>query len=187
MIELGMIRDIVTIFGVIAGFSYYVMTVRNSQRIQKMQLETRQAGLFMQLFSIYDTKEFLEDFGKIAYHVEYEDLADWESKYGPLTELSSYSSWVRVGRFFDGVGILVKKELIDAYLVTELLRELVINSWESMRAWVTEIREIMGTPEVWENFEYLYGEVRKRHPDMITLDDTMIKLKEMVGSEQGLN
>ena len=60
----------------------------------------------MQLFSIYDTREFLEDFGNIAYHYEYTDLADWQSKYGPLTDMSKYSSWSRVGRYFDGVGIL---------------------------------------------------------------------------------
>jgi hypothetical protein len=32
MIELGVIRDLVTIFGVLAGFSCYVLTVRNNQR-----------------------------------------------------------------------------------------------------------------------------------------------------------
>jgi hypothetical protein len=32
MIELSTIRDLVTIFGVIAGFSYYVLTVRGAQK-----------------------------------------------------------------------------------------------------------------------------------------------------------
>ena len=44
MIELSVIRDLVAIFGVIAGFSYYVVTVRNQNR-------ARQAQLFMQIFS----------------------------------------------------------------------------------------------------------------------------------------
>jgi hypothetical protein len=48
MIELGMIRDLVAIFGVIAGFSYYVLIVRNTQR-------SRQAQMLMQLHqSKYD-------------------------------------------------------------------------------------------------------------------------------------
>jgi len=46
-VTLQMVRDVVAIFGVIAGFTYYVLTVRNSQRMQKMQLETRQAQLSM--------------------------------------------------------------------------------------------------------------------------------------------
>jgi len=52
----SMIRDIVTIFGVIAGFSYYVLTVRNAQRNQALSLkaqehatDTRQAQLLMQI------------------------------------------------------------------------------------------------------------------------------------------
>ena len=52
MIELDVIRDLVAIFGVIAGFSYYVMTVRINQKNQELmlkaqqqQLETRQAQL----------------------------------------------------------------------------------------------------------------------------------------------
>ena len=51
---LSMIRDIVTIFGVIAGFSYYVMTVRNSTKARKTQL-------LMQLRSLYLDKEWLKD------------------------------------------------------------------------------------------------------------------------------
>jgi hypothetical protein len=39
MIELSVVRDLVAIFGVIAGFSYYVLTVRNAQRNQQHQLE----------------------------------------------------------------------------------------------------------------------------------------------------
>jgi len=45
MIEISVIRDFVAIFGVIAGFSYYVLTVRATRRNQDLQLDTRQAQL----------------------------------------------------------------------------------------------------------------------------------------------
>jgi len=35
MIELSIIRDLVAIFGVIAGFTYYVMTVRQTEQEEK--------------------------------------------------------------------------------------------------------------------------------------------------------
>ncbi len=35
MIELSVARDLVAIFGVIGGFSYYVMTVRNARKALK--------------------------------------------------------------------------------------------------------------------------------------------------------
>ena len=61
MIELSVIRDLVAIFGVIAGFSYYVLTVRNAQRNQQHQLETRQAQLFMNVFNTFASKEYQKD------------------------------------------------------------------------------------------------------------------------------
>ena len=35
-VTLQIVRDVVAIFGVIAGFSYYVLTVRNSQRARAL-------------------------------------------------------------------------------------------------------------------------------------------------------
>ena len=64
MIELSMIRDLVAIFGVIAGFSYYVLTVRNSQRNQELSLkaqeqalETRQTQIFMHIWQQLNSEE----------------------------------------------------------------------------------------------------------------------------------
>jgi hypothetical protein len=34
LVELSTIRDLVAIFGVVAGFSYYVLTVRNAKKSQ---------------------------------------------------------------------------------------------------------------------------------------------------------
>ena len=40
MVELSIIRDCIAIFGVLAGFSYYVLTVRANQKNQKMAEQT---------------------------------------------------------------------------------------------------------------------------------------------------
>ena len=184
MVDIQAISVIIAAASVALAALNSILASRRTERNEQLTLETRQASLFMQLFSISDIREFIEDFGKIAYQFEYKNLEDWEEKYGPLVDLSKYSSWARVGRFFDGVGILVRKNLIDANLVTELLREIVINSWESMRIWVYEIRELMNTPEVWENFEYLYNEVKNRHPSTTTLDEQLLRVKDMVESER---
>jgi hypothetical protein len=47
MVDLAMlqvVRDFVAIFGVIAGFSYYVLTVRNASKARKVQtlMQTRE-------------------------------------------------------------------------------------------------------------------------------------------------
>ena len=42
MIELSVIRDLVAIFGVLAGFSYYVMTVRSQQKNQEISQKNQE-------------------------------------------------------------------------------------------------------------------------------------------------
>jgi len=64
---LTMVRDIVAILGVIGGFTYYVMTVRSSQRnqtlslkAQEQALETRQAQLFMYIYDKWSSREYIK-------------------------------------------------------------------------------------------------------------------------------
>ena len=65
------------IFGVLAGFTYYVITVRNAQRVreltlkaQEQSLETRQTQLFMQIYSEISSKDFQADFDEFLYNVD---------------------------------------------------------------------------------------------------------------------
>jgi len=171
MIDIQTILTYLTLISVPVGVFYHIMTLRNTKKNQELQLETRQAQLLMQLYSQYNNKEFMEDYANSAYLAEYEDLEDWTRKYGIYTNLPAYTAWARIGRYFDGAGILVKQGLIDMNLVSQLLREPVIYAWENMRKWVYANREAMRTPEVWANFEYLYDEVRKRHPDTASYDE----------------
>ncbi len=159
--------------GVMVGVVYYIFSVRDTKKSMKTNLETRQAQLFIQLFSHYNTREFVEDY-MIVISTEYSGLEDWYKRYfNKEGEASLFPAWIRVGRFFDGAGILVKKRLIDVELANELLRELVIQSWEAMKLWVYDSRKGTKNEAVWRNFEYLYEEVKKTQPDMITRDEIL--------------
>lgn len=187
MVEFELVQLVfgfVTTASVVFGIAMGLMQLRDMKRTRETELETRQAQLLMQLYSIYDTRDFLEDYGKVSYTMEYSNLADWNKKYGPINNLQDYASWARVGRFFDGVGILVRKGLIDPSLVTELMREVIIYNWERVRPWVNEQRSIGSNPHVWENYEYLYGEIRKRTPGAVPLQRIMTELKETSREEE---
>ena len=43
--------------GILVGIIYYLTIMRNSQKNQQMQLETRQSQLFMQLFQYHIDKD----------------------------------------------------------------------------------------------------------------------------------
>ena len=113
----------------------------------------------------------MKDFAKVAYDIEYQTLDEWTQRYDALVDREAWASWARVGRFFDGIGILVRRGLIDVDLVIDELRELILFSWDKMRPWVHEVRLEMNSPHTWENFEYLAEAARRRHSDVIHADD----------------
>ena len=173
MIELSTIRDLVAIFGVIAGFSYYVLTVRAnkknqelmlksqelSRQAQEQQLETRQAQLFMQIFSrIYEERNILNAIELLK--SEWKDYDDWYSQYG-LVNPEGYAKFNSRAIFYEGIGVLVKRGLIDASLVDDLISSHTLRFWSKIQDVVYEYRKRTGDNDYCEWVEYLADEVKK--------------------------
>ena len=77
MVELAflqVVRDIVAIGGVVAGFTYYVITIRNQSR-------TRQAQLLMNLYESYRSTESRRQSLEI-HSWKWKDPNDFFEKYG---------------------------------------------------------------------------------------------------------
>ena len=82
---------VLTGIGLSASILYYTIILRNANKTQQMQLETRQVQLFM---TISDTK-LSPEFQKLIYRVtfidEWNDLDDYFREYGPKNNLDGYS------------------------------------------------------------------------------------------------
>ena len=112
MVELSFIRDLIAIFGVIAGFSYYVLTVRNQQKNQQLvlkaqqqQLDTRQAQLFMQLIDKMWSPETNEN-RKILASMYHASVEEWFERYNSDTEL--YEAFNNYAYAWEGIGTLLR-------------------------------------------------------------------------------
>lgn len=86
MIDISTIRDFVAIFGVIAGFSYYVLTVRNAQKSHRLAEESRQ----IQVITNFIQTE--EAYGRIIelMNMEWTDYDEFERKYGSDNNPENY-------------------------------------------------------------------------------------------------
>ena len=153
MVELSVIRDLVAIFGVIAGFSYYVMTVRNQSR-------SRQAQMFMQLYGNYMTTEYITYVSE-ALRMEYTDYDDFQKKYSRLPQRLPYTKQCF---FLDGIAVLVEEGLLDIKLVAKLISGDIMWHWNHFRPYILEARERRNHPEYMYYIEYLYNEVVKVRP-----------------------
>ena len=147
-LSLQVLRDIVTIFGVLAGLTYYVMTVRN-------QNKAIQAQLLMNLYESYRSTESRRQSLEIQ-------SWDWKSpneffeKYRQEVNPDAWALWEAKASFFNGIGILLKKGLIDIELLDELLTSSVNRHWNIMGMGVilTEWRKMLPERKLEEEWKY---------------------------------
>lgn len=150
---------VLTGLSITASILYYASVLRN-------QNKTRQAQLFMNLYETYRTTEFKNIYTDILFHWKWENYEDWWKKYGAENNPEAFSDWNSIAGYCDGVGVLLKKKLIDVSIVDELLANTIIPLWVKMGPNILEARDHRGSHQrplhdLHSNFEYLYNELTK--------------------------
>jgi len=133
---------------VVAGVTYYALQIRHQTR-------TRDTDLVIRLFSTFARKEFQQEMWR-----ELKDLQSGLS-YSDLTEKYEVMA-PETGVFFEGVGVLLHRKLIDISLVDDLFSGFIKRYWEAAKPLVEEVRKQLNYPQYGEWVEYLYNEMKKR-------------------------
>jgi hypothetical protein len=146
LIDVTEISAVVVAAGVLIGVVFTVLQLRDLVR-------TRQTDLIMRLYSRYGSEGFQKSLDKLRQR----DLKDpdYVKKYG-------MAEWAAVGTFFEGIGILLRRKLVDIGLVDDLFTAPLNMAWDIMKDSITEIRKEYSQPTIFEWFEYLYNEMQKR-------------------------
>jgi hypothetical protein len=151
---LPILLQMVQTLALLVGIIYYITIMRNSQRNQELArkaqeqaVETRQAQLFMNVYNTLASKEFQKD---------------WE------TNPDDWAVFARATNWIEGIGVLVRRGLIDPELVYDLLYGSIILFWERHFDILQSIREQLDLPLVYADLEYIYNMMKsiqeKRHP-----------------------
>jgi hypothetical protein len=147
---------------------YYTMTLRYTRRNQDLQLETRQAQLFMQIYSQWNSLEMSRQY-ELIMEAEWTDIDDFLLKHYAGTE--DRSRFRAVARFFEGIGVLVHRGLIDISFVDDLMSGATMRFWEKISPMMEEWRIRFNWPQSLEWVEYLYNQlkpiVEEQHPELI--------------------
>ena len=163
----SMIRDIVTIFGVMAGFSFYVLTVRGAKSSRELTLKsqehatkTRLAQIVMQLERWQTSKEAWRD-NEEWNNMEWNNYSDFEEKYGSDVNPENYVlRMIRVGNY-QRMGILVKHGMLDKNLAFDIMGQFVIQHWNRYGEIIKIQRELYDQPMNGIFWEYLFDEMVK--------------------------
>ena len=159
MIDLQTLLTYLTLISVPVGVFYHIMTLRNTRRNQELQLETRQAQLYMGLINTFNSLEFRTQW-HLAESATWVDYDDFVEKYSLGSEV--LTATVMMLTFFDSIGSLVRKKLIDMDLVDGVLAQALVVTWRMFESIVIGNRDHFQTPTMWEDFEYVYHELNKR-------------------------
>jgi len=147
MVDVTEISAVIAAIGVLVGVVYYILDMRHQTRM-------RDTDFIMKLYSQFNSLEFQKMWSEVLRR-DAKDLDDYHKKYG-MAEFGA------VGLFFEGIGILLERKLIDMELVDDMFSTAIKWSWEKMRDMVFEFRKVRNRPEILEWFEYLYNEMQKR-------------------------
>jgi len=142
-----------------------ILSRRRTEKTEQLNLETRQAQLFMQLYDQWKSPEFRKAIIKMMFHYTWNDVDDFMSKYGYETNPEVWvDTFIRQATFYEGVGVLVEKGLIDIKLVDRLLHNTILNFWDKMGPIWKELRKNQPPSEdpYYDSTEYLYNLIQKK-------------------------
>jgi hypothetical protein len=134
---------------VIAASTFYSFQIRN-------QLRVRKTDLVMRLYATWDSLQFQQ-----AFHTVYwADFHDYDSAMA-ITG-GERQVWTYLLSFYDQIGVLLRRKLIEFDLVDDLLGNSTLQLWEKVGP--TMIREARERYDrrLYENFEFLYDEMIRR-------------------------
>ena len=156
MVEITVISTVIAATSVVIGVIYYIISLRYQKRV-------RNTDLILRLYSTFGSEEFQKAALKVG-RLDYRDYDDFINKYGPITssEEPVQMAFTKVMFFYEGVGILLQRKLIDIDLVAQLFGPTIKWQWEKIRPLIESLRKQLNAPNMSKSFENLYYEMMKR-------------------------
>ena len=133
--------------GVLIAAIYYVLQIQHQRKM-------RQTDLVMRLYTTFHSKEFQAEMAKVM-TAGFRDYDDAVERYG-------WEFGFPVGLFFEGIGVLLHRKLVDISLVDDLFTFHTRVVWEKIKPIAEGARKHFNAPTILEWFEYLYNEMKKR-------------------------
>ncbi len=142
MLDIPSITGIVAAIGVVVGVTLAYLEVRTL-------VKQRQTDLLMGIQSVRISKEFCEAWEKVINRKPM-GYTDYQEKHG-FVEANQMAS------FYEGVGVLLHRKLVDVGLVEELFGADARRMWSLFKPIIEEARKRTNAPDTYAAFEYLYN------------------------------
>jgi len=153
MLDIPSISAIVAAAGVLVGVALTVLQLRDL-------VKTRQTDLVLRLYDKFSSKDFQD-----AWEIVRKRISEFDS----LDKIDETLGFREVGivcSFYEEIGILLKRKLLDASMIEDLFGGAIDMVWEKVKKHVLEARQQYKAPTIYYYFEYLYNEMKKREQQL---------------------
>lgn len=158
MVSLEIIAILLSGVGISASIVYYANIIRNANRARQREL------IFLRLQGY--SMEYTKAFANVLDYTDWVDAEDWERTYRADPE--AWSQWLYIMRVYNVAGILLKENVSDADLIFQLYPPMaLINLWEQFEPVIRYTRESRNFPGLFQAYEFLYREAKKRYPEIL--------------------
>lgn len=162
-LDLSELQTVSVTIGILTACISVVIGVVNSILASRREERQRQTSLFMGLYNRFNDIDFSKQYTTLRWlDYDWTTYDEFTQKYSARVNFDVFNAMASLGRYLEGVGVLVEKGLIDIDLVTTLFSQYVTWYWEKHESMFQEYRRRYHDPVAWDHVEYLYNEVQKR-------------------------
>ena len=154
MVSLEVVAILLSGLSISASLIYYTNVLQS-------QNKTRQTQIFMELHNKFRSKEFMRETYEL-YQMEWNDINDFFQRYDSSVDIDNFEKRYHYWFYFDGVGMLLKRGLIDLEMLHYLMGGYgALWMWEKFGEIIKESRIRLNAPDHLVMFEYLVEEMKK--------------------------
>jgi hypothetical protein len=153
MVDVSTVSIAIASAGVLAGVIYYVLEIRHQSRLRRTESVIRLSPWFNM-----NAREVQEAVTQVC-SIEYKNYEDYLERY---SEKPEHMTLKILGNYFEGIGILVDRKLVETDIVYDFWGQIIQSSWEKIQPMVVDMRKDIGDPHMFRFWEYLYNEMKKR-------------------------
>ena len=153
--------DIVSISSIVAAAGVIVGVILTVQELKNLRNQ-RQTDLLVRLapWLNMNSSELQQAYVRVL-NLEFKDYDDFVKKYGlPLAEKSEQMAIITIGNYFEALGTLLKRKLVDADLLWDYWSDTFIMIWEKLQPYVEGLKREYNQQS--PAGEYLYAEMKKK-------------------------
>ena len=143
---------------------YYANVLRNANKAQQIQQETRDAQYFIQYTQLFHSPERLTQWVNFM-KMEWTDFIDFEIKYGSGAHPEKFGDRYSYWQSLNDLGWLVEKGIVKVEDVNALVGQSLFWTWEKFEDIILKQREVYSLPDNMIYWEKLYNRVKEYRKD----------------------